>query len=117
MDDELDGVMALSSIAVPRTIQESSALATTMRSPCLTMDSWCSRSVPRPSGGCAGSCRTQRRMGHVGLLPEVELAVAKLLLVVDERHQRDRFVLVVFVWGLQVRNIDSSFTLIYENDL
>jgi hypothetical protein len=23
---------------------------------------WCSRSGPRPSGGCAGACRTQRRM-------------------------------------------------------
>jgi hypothetical protein len=56
-------------------------------------------------------------MGHVGLLPEVELAVAKLLLVVDEQHQRDRLVLVVFVRGLQVRNMDSSLTLIYENDL
>jgi hypothetical protein len=56
-------------------------------------------------------------MGHVGLLPEVELAVAKLLLVVDERHQHERLVLVVFVWGLQVRNMDSSLALIYENDL
>jgi hypothetical protein len=28
--------------------------------------------------------------GHVVLLPEVELAVAKLLLIVDERRQRDR---------------------------
>jgi hypothetical protein len=35
--------------------------------------------------------------GHVGLLPEVELAVAKLLLIVDERHQRERLLLVVFV--------------------
>jgi hypothetical protein len=81
------------------------------------MDSGCGRSGPRPSGSCAGACRTQRRMGHVGLLPEVELAVAKLLLVVDEQHQRDRLVLVVFVRGLQVRNMDSSLTLIYENDL
>jgi hypothetical protein len=56
-------------------------------------------------------------MGHVGLLPEVELTVTKLLLVVDERHQRERLVLVVFVWGLQVRNMDSSLALIYENDL
>jgi hypothetical protein len=38
MDDELDDVMAPSLDAVPRTTQESSALATTMRSPCLTMD-------------------------------------------------------------------------------
>jgi hypothetical protein len=33
-------------------------------------------------------------MGHVGLLLEVELAVAKLLLVVDERRQRKRLVLI-----------------------
>jgi hypothetical protein len=38
-------------------------------------------------------------MGHVGLLPEVELAVAKFLLVVDERRQRERRVLVVFCSG------------------
>jgi hypothetical protein len=36
-------------------------------------------------------------MGHVGLLSEVELAVVKLLLVVNERRQRERLVLVVFV--------------------
>jgi hypothetical protein len=56
-------------------------------------------------------------MGHVGLLPEVELAVAKFLLIVDERRQRERLVLVVFVRGFQVRKIDSSLTLVYENDL
>jgi hypothetical protein len=38
MDDELDGVMAPSLDAVPRTTRESPTLATTMRSPCLTMD-------------------------------------------------------------------------------
>jgi hypothetical protein len=56
-------------------------------------------------------------MGHVGLLPEVELAVAKFLLVVDERRQHERLVLVVFVRGFQVRNMDSSLALVYENDL
>jgi hypothetical protein len=56
-------------------------------------------------------------MGHVGLLPEVELAVAKFLLVVDERRQLKRLVLVVFVRGFQVRNVDSSLALVYENDL
>jgi hypothetical protein len=56
-------------------------------------------------------------MSHVGLLPEVELAVAKFLLVVDEQHQRERLVLVVFVWGFQVRNMDSFLALVYENDL
>jgi hypothetical protein len=39
--------------------------------------------------------------GHVGLLAEVELAVAKLLLVVDERRQRERLLLVVFVRDFQ----------------
>jgi hypothetical protein len=44
--------------------------------------------------------------GQVGLLPEVELAVAKLLLIVDERRQRERLLPVVFVRGFQVRNMD-----------
>jgi hypothetical protein len=50
--------------------------------------------------------------GHVRLLPEVELAVAKLLLVVDERRQCERLLLVVFVRGFQVRNMDSSLALV-----
>jgi hypothetical protein len=54
--------------------------------------------------------------GHVGLLLEVELAVAKLRLVTDERRQRERLLLVVFVQGFHVRNMDSSLTLVYEND-
>jgi hypothetical protein len=52
----------------------------------------------------------------LGLLLEVELAGAKLVLVVDERHQRECLLLVVFVWGFKVRNIDSSLALVYEND-
>jgi hypothetical protein len=56
-------------------------------------------------------------MGHVGLLPEVELAVAKFLLIVNERRQRERLMLVVFVQGFQVKNMDSSLALVYENDL
>ena len=55
-------------------------------------------------------------MGHVGLLSEIELVVAKFLLVVGERRQRERLVLVVFVRGFQVRNMDSSLALVYEND-
>jgi hypothetical protein len=39
--------------------------------------------------------------GQVGLLLEVELAVAKLLLIVDERRQRERLLPVVFVRGFQ----------------
>jgi heme/copper-type cytochrome/quinol oxidase subunit 4 len=41
--------------------------------------------------------------GHVGLLPEVGLTVVKLLLVVDERRQRERLLPVVFVRGFQVK--------------
>ncbi|PWZ29490.1 hypothetical protein Zm00014a_036721 [Zea mays] len=37
--------------------------------------------------------------GHVELFPEVELTVAKLLLVVNERRQRECRMLVVFVQG------------------
>jgi len=54
--------------------------------------------------------------GQVGLLPEVELAVVKLLLIVDERRQRERLLPVVFVRGFQVRNMDSSLALVYKND-
>jgi hypothetical protein len=54
--------------------------------------------------------------GHVVLLPEVELTVAKLLLIIDERRQSERLLPVVFVQGFQVRNMDSSLALVYEND-
>jgi hypothetical protein len=54
--------------------------------------------------------------GHVWLLLEVKLAVVKFLFVVDERRQRERLMLVVFVRGFQVRNMDSSLALVYEND-
>jgi hypothetical protein len=54
--------------------------------------------------------------GHVGLLLEVELAVAKLLLVVDEWCQRECLLLVVFVRGFKVINIGSSLALVCEND-
>ena len=55
-------------------------------------------------------------MDHVGLLLEVKLTVIKLLLIIDERRQRERLLLVVFVRGFQVRNMDSSLALVYEND-
>jgi hypothetical protein len=53
---------------------------------------------------------------HIGLLSEVELVVTNLLLVVDERRQRERLLPVVFVRCFQVRNMDSSLALVYEND-
>jgi hypothetical protein len=40
---------------------------------------------------------------------------AKLLLVDDERRQRERLLLVVFVRGFEVRNMDSSLAMVYEN--
>jgi hypothetical protein len=97
MDDELDGVMASSLVAVPRTIRESPTLAMTMSPPlddgqrgAAALD--CIQAAAAPelvvhSDAC----------GHAGLLPEVELAVAKFLLVVDDRRQHERLLLVVFV--------------------
>ena len=38
---------------------------------------------------------------HVGLLLEVELTVVKLLLVIDERRQRECLLLMVFVRGFK----------------
>jgi hypothetical protein len=54
--------------------------------------------------------------GHVGLFLEVKLAVAKFLLVVDERPQRECLLLMVFVQDFQVRNMDSYLPLVYKND-
>jgi hypothetical protein len=38
---------------------------------------------------------------HAVLLLEVELTVAKLFLVIDERRQCERLLLIVFVWGFK----------------
>jgi hypothetical protein len=38
---------------------------------------------------------------HVGLLLEVELTIVKLLLVIDERRQRECLMLMVFVRGFK----------------
>jgi hypothetical protein len=38
---------------------------------------------------------------HVGLLLEVELTIVKLLLVIDERRQRECLLLMVFVRGFK----------------
>jgi hypothetical protein len=38
---------------------------------------------------------------HVGLFLEVELTVVKLLLVIDERRQRECLLLMVFVRGFK----------------
>jgi hypothetical protein len=53
---------------------------------------------------------------HIGLFLEVELAVAKFLLVVDERPQCECLLLMVFVRGFQVRNMDSCLAFVYKND-
>jgi hypothetical protein len=92
--------MSPSSDAVPRTTRESPALATTMRSPMFDVGQHGAAALDYVQAATApelaeysGACN------HVGLLPEVELAVAKLLLVVDERRQHERLLLVVFVQG------------------
>jgi hypothetical protein len=68
----------------------------------------CSRSGPRPSGGCVGACHTQRLMQPHRTASRGRTTVVKLLLIVDERRQRERLLLVVFVRGFQARNMDSS---------
>jgi hypothetical protein len=115
MDDELDGMMVPLLDAGPRTNRESPTLSTTMRSPCLTMDNamqplWIESKRRLRRSIHSGSC------SHVVLLSEVELVVIKLLLVIDERRQRERLLLVVFVRCFQARNMDSSLALVYEND-
>jgi hypothetical protein len=47
---------------VPRTIRESPTLATTLSPPAWLWTARCSRSGPRPSGGCDGACRRQQHM-------------------------------------------------------
>jgi hypothetical protein len=109
--------MAPSLDAMPRPTRESPTLATTMRSPLLDDGQRGAATLDRVHAAAAaelvihsGSC------GHVGLLPEVELTVIKLLLVIDEPCQLERLLLVVFVRGFQARNIYSSLALVYEND-
>jgi hypothetical protein len=46
---------------------------------------------------------------HVGLFLKAELAVTKFLLVIVERPQHECLLLMVFVRGFQVRNMDSCF--------
>jgi hypothetical protein len=117
VDDELDGVTAPLSDAVPRTTRESPALATTMRSPLFEDGQRGAAALDRVQAATAPELAEHSdACGHVVLLPEVELAVAKLLFVVDERRQRERLLPVVFVRGFQVRNMDSSLALVYEND-
>ncbi|PWZ25430.1 hypothetical protein Zm00014a_002825 [Zea mays] len=93
--------MASSSDAVFRTTRESSTLATTMGS-LLNDGQRCAAALDRVQAAASrelvihsGAC------DHVGLLLEVELAVAKLLLVIDERRQRECLLLMVFVWGFK----------------
>jgi hypothetical protein len=115
--DELDGVTVPLSDTVPRTTRESPALATTMRSPLFEDGQRGAAALDRVQAVAAPELAEHNdTCGHAVLLPEVELAVAKLLFVVDERRQRERLLPVVFVRGFQVRNMDSSLALVYEND-
>jgi hypothetical protein len=102
VDDELDGVMASLSDAVSRTTRESSTLATTMRPPLLNDGQRGAAALDRVQAAALrelvvhnGAC------DHVGLFLEVELTVAKLFLVIDERRKRECLLLMVFVRGFK----------------
>jgi hypothetical protein len=112
VDDELDSVMTSSSDAVPRTTRESPTLPTIMRSPLLDDGQRGAAALHRVQAAAAPELVIHRgACVHVGLLLEVELAVAKLLLIVDERRQRECLLLMLFVRGFQVRNMDSCLAL------
>jgi hypothetical protein len=76
-------------------------LATTLRPPCLTMDSAVQPLWTASKWWLRGSLSYIAACDHVGLFLEVELTVAKLLLVIDERHQRECLLLMVFVRGFK----------------
>jgi hypothetical protein len=117
VDDELDGVTASLSDAVPRTTRESPAFGDDHEVSLFEDGQRGAAAQDRVQAAAAPELAEHSdTCGHVVLLPEVELAVAKLLLVVDERRQRECFLPVVFVRVFQVRNMDSSLALVYEND-
>jgi hypothetical protein len=108
--------MVSSSNAVPRTTRESPTLATTMRPPLLDDGQRGAAALHRVQAAAAPKLVVHRgTCGHVGAFLEVELAVVEFLLVVDERPQRKCLLLMVFVRGFQVRNMDSCLTLVYKN--
>jgi hypothetical protein len=116
VDDELDVVTASLSDAVPRTTRVA-GVGDDHEVPLFEDGQHGAAALDRVQAAAAPELAEHSdTCGHVVLLPEVELAVAKLLLVVDERRQRERFLPVVFVRGFQVRNMDSSLGLVYEND-
>jgi hypothetical protein len=91
-------MMASSSNAVPRTTRESPTLATTMRSPLLDDVQRRAAALHRVQAAAAPELVVHSdTCGHVGLFLEVELAVAKFLLIVNERPQRECLLLMVFV--------------------
>jgi hypothetical protein len=116
VDDELDDMMAASSNAMPRTTR--------------VADIGDDHEVPLLDDGQRGAAALHHVQAaaapelvvhsgtcdHVGLFLEVELTVAKFLLVIDERPQRKCLLLMVFVRGFQVRNMDSYLALVYKND-
>jgi hypothetical protein len=102
VDDELDDVMASSSDAVSRTTRESLTLATTMRPPLLNDGPRSAAALDRVQAAASRELIVHSDTSdHVGLLLEVELTVAKLLLIIDERCQRECLLLMVFVRGFK----------------
>jgi hypothetical protein len=103
VDDELDGVMAAASDAVSRTTRESSTLATyNHEAPLLNDGQRDATTLDRVQATASQELIVHTSAcDHVGMLLEVELIVAKLLLVIDERRQRECLLLMVFVQGFK----------------
>ena len=101
MDDELDVVTASLSDAVPRTTRVA-GVGDDHEVPLFEDGQHGATALDRVQAAAAPELAEHSdTCGHVVLLPEVELAVAKLLLVVDERRQCEHLLPVVFVWSFK----------------
>ena len=111
------GVTAPLSDAVPRTTRESPTFGDDHEVPLFEDGQRGAATLDRVQAAAAPELvEHSDTCGHVVLLPDVKLAVAKLLFVIDEQRQRERLLSVVFIRGFQVRNMDSSLALVYKND-
>jgi hypothetical protein len=116
VDDELDDVMAPSSNAVPRTTREAD-VGDDHEVPLLDDGQREAAVLHHVQATAAPELVVHSSTcDHVGLFLKVELVVAKFFLVVDERPQRECLLLMVFVLGFQVRNMDLCVALVYKND-
>jgi hypothetical protein len=102
VDDELDGVMASSSDAVSRTTPRVVDVGDNHKAPLLNDGQRGAAALDRVQAAASRELVVYSdACDHVRLLLEVELTVAKLLLVIDERQQRECLLLMEFVRGLK----------------